>query len=147
MHLFNGNVRKSKKCVDFSVIYKHTFALNTVILCDYDTFISSSSDSEKSECLLETEDGVKCKSESRMISWSPREWQKGARGLSPLRAASLSNFFATSLKSGLGFIFVGNVCSLHPPDESSSRSLELRHFILRFWNQIFTWGESVVSET
>lgn len=83
---------------------------------------------------------VKCK--STLSSCSPRGWQRGARGLS-LRAASGSIFFPTSLKSGLGFIFVGNVCSLQPPDDRSSLSLELRHFILRFWNQILTWWERV----
>lgn len=78
------------------------------------------------------------KSKSALNSWS----LIGARGLS-LKAASFSNFFPTSLRSGLGFIFVGKVCSLQPPDDRSSLSLELRHFILRFWNQIFTWQQRV----
>lgn len=43
-----------------------------------------------------------------------------------------------SLRSGFGLFFVGSVCSLVPPVESSSRSFEFRHFIRRFWNQIFT---------
>lgn len=107
---------------------------------DYDTVISSSSDSEKSECLLEMEGELKLK--SALSSWSLPAWNIGARGLS-LRAASFSNFFPTSLRSGLGFNFVGNVCSLQPPDDRSSLSLELRHFILRFWNQIFTWQQRV----
>lgn len=74
------------------------------------------------------------------------ERQYAWRGDSPLKASSSSpqTFFPvpTSLRSGFGFIFVGSVCSLHPPDERSSRSLEFRHFILRFWNHIFTcWGQ------
>lgn len=44
----------------------------------------------------------------------------------------------TSLKSGFGLFRVGKVCSLEPPADRSSRSFELRHFILLFWNQIFT---------
>lgn len=45
----------------------------------------------------------------------------------------------TSLRSGFGLFFVGNVCSRQPvPAASSSRSLVLRHFIRRFWNHIFT---------
>jgi len=44
----------------------------------------------------------------------------------------------TSLRSGLGLFLVGKVCSREPPAERSSLSLELRHFIRLFWNQILT---------
>lgn len=44
-----------------------------------------------------------------------------------------------SLRSGCGLFFVGRVWDLEPPLASNSRSFELRHFILRFWNQIFTY--------
>ena len=36
---------------------------------------------------------------------------------------------------------MGRVCSRQPPLDKSSRSLEFRHFMRRFWNQIFTWGD------
>jgi len=45
-----------------------------------------------------------------------------------------------SLKSGWGLFLVGSVCDLDPPLASNSRSLELRHFMRRFWNHIFTWN-------
>lgn len=47
----------------------------------------------------------------------------------------------TSLRSGLGLLLFGKVDSLVPPVERSSRSLEFRHFMRRFWNQILTCGE------
>ena len=43
-----------------------------------------------------------------------------------------------SLRSGCGLSLLGNVTSRLAPDDNSSRSLLLRHFIRRFWNQIFT---------
>jgi len=58
-------------------------------------------------------------------------------------SSSAEDFLPTSLRSGCGLALVGSVCSRQPPDDSSSRSLEFLHFILRFWNQIFTcrWRE------
>ncbi|MEQ2169221.1 hypothetical protein GOODEAATRI_022931 [Goodea atripinnis] len=38
----------------------------------------------------------------------------------------------TSVRSGWGLVFVGRVCCRQPPVDSSSRSLEFLHFILRF---------------
>lgn len=49
-------------------------------------------------------------------------------------------------RSGLGLFLFGNVWSREPPLARSSRSLELRHFIRRFWNQILTckrWREMI----
>lgn len=45
----------------------------------------------------------------------------------------------TSVRSGWGLVLVGRVCWRHPPVDSSSLSFEFLHFILRFWNQIFTF--------
>lgn len=42
-------------------------------------------------------------------------------------------------KSGFGLFLFGSVWSRLPPLANSSRSFEFRHFIRRFWNQIFTW--------
>ncbi|TNN58916.1 hypothetical protein EYF80_030829 [Liparis tanakae] len=82
----------------------------------------------KSECLLQR-DG--------------EEMLESALSLSLLNSSSSSSssaedFLPTSLRSGCGLALVGSVCSRQPPDDSSSRSLEFLHFILRFWNQIFT---------
>lgn len=48
------------------------------------------------------------------------------------------------LLPGFGLFLVGRVCSRVPPEESSSRSLEFRHFMRRFWNHIFTWNAKKV---
>lgn len=58
-------------------------------------------------------------------------------GLTSLRSI-LGRSPSASLRSGLGLFLFGNVCSREPPVASSSRSLLFRHFIRRFWNQIFT---------
>ncbi|KAK4011739.1 hypothetical protein OUZ56_020854 [Daphnia magna] len=47
-----------------------------------------------------------------------------------------------SLKSGCGLFLVGNVCDLDPPLANNSRSFELRHFMRRFWNHIFTYNSN-----
>ena len=57
----------------------------------------------------------------------PSGWGSGEGGSS-----------AVSLRSGLGLSLLGRVSSRDPPEDSSSRSLLLRHFMRRFWNQIFT---------
>lgn len=59
------------------------------------------------------------------------------RGLTSLKS-SLGRSPSASLRSGLGLFLFGNVCSREPPVASSSRSLLFRHFMRRFWNQIFT---------
>lgn len=102
----------------------------------YETMISSS-ESEESECLLDGEDMVRCEHSDfgegyecvvcTLLTPSSSSSSSGCNGVS-----------RTSLRSGWGLVRVGSVCSLQPPDDSSSRSLEFLHFILRFWNQIFT---------
>lgn len=92
--------------------------------------ISSSSDSEKSECLLER-DGEEILDPAALVLPLPNSSSSSS-------SSSAEDFLPTSLRSGCGFALVGSVCSRQPPDDRSSRSFEFLHFIRRFWNQIFT---------
>lgn len=116
----------------FTVLWNQTLrVISAGVLIRYETVISSSSDSEKSECLLER-DG-----EEMM---DPATLERSLLNSSSSSSSSSAELFLpTSLRSGCGLALVGSVCSRQPPDDSSSRSLEFLHFIRRFWNQIFTW--------
>lgn len=107
----------------------------------YETVISSS-ESEKSECLLERDGDDRLDVTLQGRSRAAGELQKsGALTLSNASSSSSSSsedFFPTSLRSGLGLVFVGRVCSLQPPEDNSSLSFEFLHFIRRFWNHILT---------
>ena len=63
-------------------------------------------------------------------------WCKSSSDCSMVQSSPSS---CVSLRSGLGLSLLGSVSSRLPPEERSSRSFELRHFIRRFWNQIFTY--------
>lgn len=53
--------------------------------------------------------------------------------------ASCLCLLIVSSSSSHWFDLLGNVASRDPPPESNSLSFEFRHFILLFWNHIFTW--------
>lgn len=78
-----------------------------------------------------------CDGDCSLPSWLLGGWGElsGDRS-APLMILALSA--SASLRSGWGLFLLGSVCSREPPAASSSRSFELRHFIRRFWNQIFT---------
>lgn len=101
---------------------KYRYVHNSQSDQSYETVISSPSDSDSSDCLLESADGDEALWRWR---WGWRRWG--------------SWLLPTSVRSGWGLALVGRVCWRQPPVDSSSRSLEFLHFILRFWNQIFTW--------
>ncbi len=78
---------------------------------------------------------VKCK--SNVSSWSPRGWQKGARGLS-LGAASIPNFFTTSAQVRIGgSLFVGKFVPCNPLTTEALFLWNCAISFFRFWNPNF----------